>query len=117
MGRRYSKAFSEWIHQHGFERIPGSTRSVAIDLAEHVTEIEAWRATLTEKQRRQRIHPLSNVSAWKKTTKQPKADDSDDVAKAAAPWRRFVASMGALPLDQAQPLWQAVRAHAARVIG
>jgi len=44
------------------------------------------------------------------------ASDSDrivDARQAAAAWQRFVASMGALPLDQARQLWEAVRLHAA----
>ena len=41
----------------------------------------------------------------------------DDVAKAAAAWRHFVALLEVLPPDQAQPLWREVYEQAARAIG
>jgi hypothetical protein len=41
-----------------------SVRSVAIELHENAKAIEAWRATLPERQRRRLVHPLSNVRRW-----------------------------------------------------
>ncbi len=40
-GRTYSAAFSRWLSEHGFERMPGPTRSVAIELAENAEAITA----------------------------------------------------------------------------
>ena len=44
MGQIYCKAFSAWIEQHGFNGIEKTVRSAALDLVEHLAEIEAWRA-------------------------------------------------------------------------
>jgi len=118
MGRRYSKAFCEWTKRHHFDRMPKSTRSVAIELHENIEAIEQWRTTLTEKQRRRCVHPLSNVRRWRAATAQNKSSGTDSVSKAAAAWRRFVACMESLPPDQAAPLWQEAQARAvAHLIG
>ena len=116
MGRNYCRAFAEWIEKHKFG-MPKSVRSVAIEFSENIAAIEQWRATLGEKERRRLLHPLSNVSRWRAATKQNSAKDCDDVAKAAAAWRHFVALVEALPPDQAQPLWREVYEQAARTIG
>jgi hypothetical protein len=112
MGRNYSRAFSEWINQHHFDRMPKSTRSMALELNENISAIEQWRATLTDKQRQRCIHPLSNLRRWRAAQESKCATD---VSKAAAAWRRFVACMEALPPDQVAPLWQAAHAQAAAV--
>jgi hypothetical protein len=75
-GQIYSKAFSAWIAKHGFNGIEKTVRSAALDLVEHLAEIEAWRLTLSEKRRRQLKHPLSNVAAWRKATTQAKSTNS-----------------------------------------
>jgi hypothetical protein len=110
-GRNYSAAFAEWNRQHGFDRMASSVRSVAIELHEHIDQIESWRSTLPEWQRRRLIHPLSVIRRWRSATAQPKSADS--VAKAAASWNRFVACMNSLPPDVALPLWKAAQAEAA----
>jgi hypothetical protein len=79
-----------------------------------IAAIEAWRATLNDKERRRCAHPLSNVRRWRTATKQNKTKASDDVAKAAAAWRHFVALVEALPPDQARPLWRDIYEQAAR---
>jgi hypothetical protein len=71
MGQIYCKAFGAWLAKCGFGSIEKSVRSAALDLVEHLAEIEAWRATLSEKRRRRQLkHPLSNVAAWRKATAQ-----------------------------------------------
>jgi hypothetical protein len=110
MGQIYCKAFGAWLAKCGFGSIEKSVRSAALDLVEHLAEIEAWRATLSEKRRRQLKHPLSNVAAWRKATAQAKGTDLRRAAALA--WRRFVACAEALPADEARPLWQSVAAEA-----
>jgi hypothetical protein len=110
-GQIYCKAFSAWIDKHDFSGIEKSVRSAALDLVEHLAEIESWRATLSEKRRRQLKHPLSNVAAWRKATA-PRAS-TDPVKAAEAAWRRFVACVEALP---AALLWRAA-SHAASMAG
>jgi hypothetical protein len=81
-GRNYSREFCEWIKQHGFDKMPKSVRSVAIELHENHSAIEVWRSTLSEKDRRRLVHPLSNVRRWRAATA-PKARP-DALVKAEA---------------------------------
>jgi hypothetical protein len=67
-GRNYSREFGTWMKQHGFDAMAKSVRSVAIELHENAKAIEAWRATLPERQRRRLVHPLSNVRRWRAAT-------------------------------------------------
>jgi hypothetical protein len=115
MGRRYSQAFNAWIRTHHFEAMPKATRSVALDLNENLSEIEAWRTTLTEKERRRLVHPLSNVRRWRKATT-PKSDGRTEnaVAAARAALNRFVACVEALPPEKAEPLWREVYERAGK---
>ena len=81
------------------------------DYDKHLAEIEAWRATISEKRQRQLKHPLSNVAAWRKATAQAKCADLHRAAALA--WRRFVSCATALPPNEAVPLWQAAQAELA----
>ena len=114
MGQIYCKAFSEWIAQHGFSGIERTVRSAALDLVEHLSEIESFRATLSEKRQRQLKHPLSNVAAWRKATQ---VKSTDPYKAAVLAWRRFCACVTALPADEARPLWATAQAQAAAVLG
>jgi hypothetical protein len=108
-GRNYSREFSQWLKRHGFDAMAKSARSVAIELHENAKAIEAWRATLPERQRRRLVHPLSNVRRWRAATGQYQAQRFRDLRwEAEHHWRRFVACVSALPADQAILLWQAV---------
>jgi hypothetical protein len=111
-GRNYSREFSDWIKRHGFGRMPKSVRSVAIELHENATAIEAWRQTLPERQQGRLIHPLSNVRRWRAATQSNGKCPQDLKRDAAAAWRRFVACVSALPENEAAPLWQAAFAEA-----
>jgi hypothetical protein len=87
---------------HGFERMPASTRSVAVELHENAEAIEQWRSTLPQKQRRRLVHPLSNVRRWRASTSHGDGRCPADLKRdAVAAWRRFVSCVGALPPDQA----------------
>jgi hypothetical protein len=111
-GRNYSRAFSDWIKQHGFDKMPAATRSVAIELHENANAIEAWRATLSEKQRRRLVHPLSNVQRWRAATKHCSGRSPADLKRdAKAALARFCACTRLLPADEALPLWEAARAE------
>jgi hypothetical protein len=113
-GRNYSREFSQWMKQHGFDSMAKSVRSVAIELHENARAIEAWRATLPERQRRRLVHPLSNVRRWRAAIgKYPALRVRDAKWEATFHWRRFVACVRSLPPDQAAPLWQAAHAQAA----
>jgi hypothetical protein len=92
----------------GFDRMPKSTRSVAIELHENANAIEAWRLTLPERQRKRLIHPLSNVRRWRASLNHGNSKCPADLKRdAVAAWRRFLSCVRSLPADQARPLWQA----------
>jgi len=67
-----------------------SVRSLAIELHENAKAIEAWRATLPERQRRRLVHPLSNVRRWRAATTHNGKCPQDFKRDAIAAWRRFV---------------------------
>jgi hypothetical protein len=115
-GRNYSRAFSEWMKEYGFEKMAKSVRSVAIELHENAPAIEAWRETLPERQRKRLVHPLSNVRRWKAATQSNGKAPVDLTRDAMAAWRRFVCCVELLPPDQALPLWQAAHAQAATAL-
>jgi hypothetical protein len=117
-GRRYSLAFSRWIREHKFETMAKSLRSVCIDLAENSDAITAWRATLSEKQRRRLTGPLSNVSRWKASLAHGNSRSPTDLRRdAKAAWARFCACAKALPASEAKPLWRLIAAEATIHIG
>jgi hypothetical protein len=110
-GRHYSREFGKWIKANGFERMPKSTRSVAIELHENANAIEAWRVTLPERQRKRLIHPLSNVRRWRASLNHGNGKCPADLKRdAMAAWPRFVCCVRLLPAEQAMPLWQAAYA-------
>ena len=111
-GRRYCAEFSAWIEAHGFAGIQKSVRSVAIELAENIDAIEAWRSTLDERARRRLVHPLSNVRRWRASTAHNGKSPTDLRRDAKAAWARFRSCLEGLPADQAAPLWQSVAAEA-----
>jgi hypothetical protein len=83
-----------------------SVRSVALELHTNIGSITEWRATLPEQQRKQLIHPLSNVRRWRAATHTNGKCPEDLKREAAAAWRRFVSCVKLLPPDQAAALWQ-----------
>jgi hypothetical protein len=109
MGRRYCVAFSQWINAHGFTGMQKSVRSVAVELAENAKAITTWRDSLPERQRRRLVHPLSVTRRWRSSLNHGNGKCPQDLKRdAMAAWRRFISCVGALPADQALPLWRAV---------
>ena len=107
--------------EHQFHRMPKSTRSVAIELAENEQAIATWRDSL---QRLRLRDPLSITRRWRAS--QLPSDPPDGVVSiettrsiatfkhdAMVAWRRFVSCVEALPPDQAAPLWREAQARAA----
>ena len=89
-GRNYSREFGGWMKAHGLDRIPKSARSVAIELHENGKAIDEWRSTLSDKDRRRLIHPLSNVRRWRAATRCNGKSQQDLKRDAAAAWRPAV---------------------------
>jgi hypothetical protein len=117
-GRNYSREFGTWMKRHGFDAMAKSVRSVAIELHENTKAIEAWRATLPDRQRRRLIHPLSNVRRWRASLNPGNGKCPTDLRRdAVAAWKRFVSCVEFLPPDRAAPLWQAAHTQAAAWCG
>ncbi len=115
-GRTYSAAFCGWLQEHGFERMPGPTRSVAIELAENAAAITAWRDALPERRRRRLVHPLSVTRRWKASFANGNGKCPEDLKRdAIAAWKRFCVCVKALPQEHAGPLLQITRAEICRL--
>jgi hypothetical protein len=113
-GQNYSREFGTWMKAHGFDTMAKSVRSVAIELHENAKAIEAWRATLPDRQRKRLIHPLSNVRRWRASLNHSCDRCPTDLKRdAIAAFRRFVSCLELLPPDQAAPFWQAAQVQAA----
>jgi len=78
-------------------------------------DIEQWRASLPDKQRRRLQGQHQNVRHWRKATGKKMPAGRDDAAMALAAWRCFVSRVKALPTEQAAPVRQAILAEAAAV--
>jgi hypothetical protein len=103
---------AKWLRQ-----MPSSTRSVAIELHENASVIEAWRNTLPERQRRRLIHPLSVTRRWKASREHGNGKCPQNLNRdAIAAWRRFLICVKSLPKDQAAPLWQMAQSEAAALL-
>ena len=64
-GRGYSDAFNEWLTYNRFDMSP-SHRSKLLTAMGLLPEIEAWRATLTTRQRRRMNHPGAVLLNYRK---------------------------------------------------
>ena len=77
-GRRYEKAMGDWLIANGFKEINKATRSQLLDCLKHKSEIQAWRARLTDSERWKFNHPDTVLRKWKASiavpdpNKQPK---------------------------------------------
>ena len=112
-GRNYSREFSDWIKQHGFDKMPAATRSVAVELHENAAAIEQWRSTLSEKDRRRLVHPLSVTRRFKASLTHGNGKCPQDLRRdARAAWARFCSCLEGLPPAEARPLWQSVATQA-----
>ena len=111
-GRNYSREFNLWVRQHGFDKMPAATRSVAVVLHEHAEAITAWRNGLPERQRKRLVHPLSVTRRWRASTAHGSGKCPADLRRdAKGAWARFCACVTALPAAEAQPLWRLIAAE------
>jgi hypothetical protein len=70
-GRRYEKTMGEWLIAHGFKEIDKGARNRLLDCLKHKTEIEKWRARLTDSERWKFNHPDTVLRKWKAATVVP----------------------------------------------
>jgi hypothetical protein len=68
VGYNYNTAFGAWLRRYGFETIDKGDRARLFEVMDKLVEIEAWRATLTERQRRLLNHPTTVLRKWRTAT-------------------------------------------------
>jgi hypothetical protein len=64
-GHRYKTAFTAWQHKQGFENLDKGDRCRLFEVMDNLTEIEAWRLTLTPRARAGLNHPSTVLRRWK----------------------------------------------------
>lgn len=78
-GPAYQRLTRAFLERHGLADIDSHERVGAIHCVEHQAEIEAWRAGLTDVQRRRANHPNTIMAHWRRHTVPqkpgPKASD------------------------------------------
>ena len=67
VGGGYSNAFNDWLIYNRFNLGP-SHRAKLLAAMSILPEIEAWRATLTERERRRMNHPGAVLRNYRKST-------------------------------------------------
>jgi hypothetical protein len=78
-GRRFEKAMGGWLIANRFKEINKATRSQLLDCLKHKTEIEKWRAQLTDSERWKFNHPDTVLKKWKASTVVPDPNASPKV--------------------------------------
>src|SRR5262245_169896 len=68
-GRGYVTAFSEWLTRFKVDDIDKSDRAKLLQLMEERPAVEEWRATLTDKERRNLNNPVLVWRKWNAATK------------------------------------------------
>ncbi len=63
-GKNYSREFGHWLQLHGFDDFDAADRAKLLVLMKDLEQVEAWRSTLTETERRRRNHPSTVWRAW-----------------------------------------------------
>ncbi|MCG2625608.1 hypothetical protein L6654_03145 [Bradyrhizobium sp. WYCCWR 13023] len=71
IGRRYNKAFGAWLREFGFENLNVGDRARLFEVMAHLSEVEAWLATLATSERVRLNHPTVILRKWKGSTVVP----------------------------------------------
>lgn len=92
LGARYNALMGRWLEANGFHGLTGQERYAALQVVERIADIERWRATLSEDQRRRWNSPGCVMTQFKRHQR----------ATAGTPTQRAAAQLTKLGLDQAQ---------------
>jgi hypothetical protein len=95
-GRRFEKAMGDWLVAHGFKEIDKGARSRLLDCLKHKTEIQAWRARLTDSEGFKFNHPDTVLRKWKASTVVP----DPNKPKKPSPYQKLQAEHMALIEDR-----------------
>jgi hypothetical protein len=66
-GKRYNAAIGRWLRCYGFDRIHKSDRSRLLKCADHLEEINAWRAGLPLYEQLELNHPRTVFNRWQRS--------------------------------------------------
>lgn len=78
-GKAYNQLFSEYLVHYKLEDIDKSARAKLLKVMEHRSEIEAFRAIMTQAERMEINHPTVMLRKWQAATmvRKPKATEPD----------------------------------------
>jgi hypothetical protein len=68
-GTRYSRAYIAWLNENGFASLPFGLRASCCKLADNMTTIEQWRASLTDAERQSQNNPQTVLKNWRRATR------------------------------------------------
>jgi hypothetical protein len=96
---RFKKAFSHWLTKYQVDDYDRSDRAKLFTVMQHRSEIEGWRATLTQTERLKLNHPTSVLRKWKAATevRKPKLADKE---KATVPELKQATSAQAAHIEE-----------------
>jgi hypothetical protein len=114
--RRYCLMFSKWMKARGFTGMTPSVKSHAIEVYEHLQDIEAWRKTLSDRQRRRLIHPLAVLRRWRAATLPEGKSLTHLRCDARAALKHFLTCLRKLPATEAGALMDEMLAQTTTVI-
>jgi hypothetical protein len=68
-GKRYARIFGGWLNDNGFAATSFHVRTACYSFADHMQEIETWRASLPEAHRENQNNVEVCLRNWRKSTK------------------------------------------------
>jgi hypothetical protein len=68
-GSKYRVAINNWLEANGFREMPYGIRKACCAMVDNLQAIEAWLASLPEKERASRRHPEVVVRNWRRATR------------------------------------------------
>jgi hypothetical protein len=82
-GKHYNAAIGRWLRCYGFDRIHKSDRSRLLKCADHLEEINVWRAGLPLKEQLALNHPRAVFNSWKRSLEEDKKTPKPSKAEEA----------------------------------
>jgi hypothetical protein len=68
-GTKYRHAINAWLEQNGFREMRMGIRTACCILADHLEDIEVWRASLPASEQREQNHPEVIIRNWRLATR------------------------------------------------
>jgi len=108
-GRLYSLAFRQWLKAYGFGSMSEATRKRIVTLTENAAAVEAWRATLPQRERDRIGNAEHMVRRWQASLKTSHGKPLAYVKRdAITAWKKFLSSVSMLPPTDQAAMWAMV---------